>query len=328
MDKVLSMKFEPAGIRNERWGRVWLGGLILAFFLLPLGASEFYISLITEMLIMALFALSLNLLLGYGGMVSFGHAAFFAIGAYAFALLLKKAGWAYFLAMAAAPVAAGIGAAIIGWFCVRLTRLYFAMLTLAFAQIIYTILCEWHAFTGGDDGLINLPIPEFFMSTTHYYYLVLITVLVGVALIRLVISSPFGKALQALRDNPTRTESIGLNVRRYQWVAFAVAGFFAGLSGGLFGGLSHKVFPNSAHWIQSAEVLMMCLIGGIGNFSGPIVGASLLLFLDKEIGNYTEYWPLVMGALLLFFVLFFRGGIMGFISRAVGRFLKEPEMRS
>jgi branched-chain amino acid transport system permease protein len=276
--------------------------------------SEFYITLITEIMIMALFSLSLNFMMGYAGMVSFGHAAFFGIGAYAFALLLSSAGLSYFLAMATAPVIAGISALIIGWFCVRLTHLYFAMLTLAFAQIVYTILCEWYALTGGDDGIINLPIPDFFMGTANYYYVVLVIVVSSIAIIRLMLISPFGKALQALRDNPVRTESIGLSVRRYQLIAFIIAGIFAGLAGGLLGGLNHKVFPTYAYWIQSTEVLIMCLIGGIKIFSGPIVGASLLLILNKEISNYTEYWALVMGILLLFFVLFFRGGIMGYVT--------------
>lgn len=308
--------------------KIGVSAILLAFLVMPLVASQFYVALVTEMMIIALFALSLNLMLGYGGMVSFGHGVFLGIGAYSFALLLKNAGWPYLMAIAAAPVISGICALFIGWFCVRLTHLYFAMLTLAFTQIVYTILREWYTLTGGDDGLVNLPIPEFFMSSYNFYYIVLTIVIISTALIRLIISSPFGKALQALRDNPIRVESIGLTVKHYRLAAFIIAGFFAGLAGGLFGGLNHTASPAYANWIQSAEVLMMCLVGGIGNFSGPIVGAGLLLFLDKEIGRYTEYWSLVMGALLLFFVLFFRGGIMGFATKEFAKFLPSTEKRA
>jgi branched-chain amino acid transport system permease protein len=212
----------------------WISGVVVAvaLFVLPfvlarLGRTgEFWIWVTTEMIIMALFAMSLNLILGFGGMVSFGHAAFFGAGAYTVALLMKKAGWPLYLALPAAPLVAAIVAAVIGWFCVRLLGLYFAILTLAFSQLLYMIIFQWYTFTGGDDGIHGIPRPEF-LDPTNYYLLCLVLFLICFVLMRMIVNSSFGLSIRTTRENLERAKFIGINVRRYQLINFIIAGAFA-----------------------------------------------------------------------------------------------------
>jgi branched-chain amino acid transport system permease protein len=286
---------------------------IVIFILLPAFLSSGWISLVNEMLILALAAGGLNLMLGYAGMVSFGPAGFYAVGAYTTALILINTQLPFGLAFVAGPIIAALSAIIIGWFCVRLTQVYFALLTLAFAQIIHTIIFEWYSFTKGDNGIVDIPIPELLKSITSYYYFSLIIVTFCLVLLWLIIKSPFGKTLQAMRENAQRAESIGINVRIYQLSTFVLSAFFLGVAGSLFCGFNKNVFPNYAHWGKSTEMLVVCLLGGIYNFFGPLVGSIVYLFLDKVITAYTQYWPLVLGLIIIVLLLFLRGGIAGFI---------------
>ena len=295
-------------------------GLIaaLAFFaVLPLFIGLGSVSLVNEMLILAVAACGLNLILGYTGMVSFGPAGLYAVGAYTTALLLVYTKIPFGLTLIAGPLMAGIASLIVGWFCVRLTRVYFSLLTLAFSQIIHTIIFEWYGFTGGDDGIVEIPVPEFLESITNYYYFSLIIVVVCLALMWMIVNSPFGKTLQALRENPERTESIGIHVRRYQLSAFVLSGFFLGVAGSLFCGFNKNVFPDYAHWMKSSEMLVVCLLGGVYNFLGPVAGSIVYMFLDKLITSYTQYWPLVLGLVIIALLIFLRGGIVGFITEKV-----------
>jgi branched-chain amino acid transport system permease protein len=285
----------------------------IIFILLPAFLSTGWISLVNEMLILALAAGGLNLMLGYAGMVSFGPAGFYAVGAYTTALILINTQLPFGLAFAAGPVIAALTAIVIGWFCVRLTQVYFALLTLAFAQIIHTIIFEWYSFTKGDNGIVDIPIPEFLKSIISYYYFSLVIVILCLALLWLIIKSPFGKTLQAMRENAQRAESIGINVRLYQLSTFVLSAFFLGVAGSLFCGFNKNVFPNYAHWGKSTEMLVVCLLGGIYNFFGPLVGSIVYLFLDKVITAYTQYWPLALGLIIIVLLLFLRGGIAGFI---------------
>jgi branched-chain amino acid transport system permease protein len=295
-------------------GKTLLITAALALFLiLPLWLPAGWLSLVTEMLILSLAAAGLNLMLGYAGMVSFGPAGFYAVGAYATALILINTQLPFALAFVAGPVIAALAAVIIGWFCVRLTHVYFALLTLAFAQIIHTIIFEWYDFTGGDNGIVDIPLPEILKPIPHYYYFSLIIVCLGLVLLGMIIRSPFGKTLQAMRENPQGAESIGIPVRLYQWSNFVLSGFFLGLAGSLFCGFNKNVFPAYAHWIKSTEMLVVCLLGGIYNFFGPVVGSIVYLFLDKVITAYTQFWPLVLGLIIIILLLFLRGGIAGFI---------------
>lgn len=293
---------------------IWILAAMVLFVSLPLVLPLSWLSLLTEILILALAACALNLMLGYAGMVSFGPAGLYAVGAYTTALILVNTKLPFWLALAAGPVFAGIVAIVIGWFCVRLTHVYFALLTLAFSQIIHTIIFGWYAFTKGDDGIVGIPIPILLRSIPSYYYFTLSVLAVSVAIMWMIVNSPFGKTLQALRENPERTEFIGINVRRYQLAVFVLSGFFLGLAGSVFCGFSKSVFPAYAYWVKSAEMLVVCLLGGIHNFLGPIVGSLVYIYLDEIITDFTHYWPLILGLVIIALLLFLPGGIAGAIA--------------
>ncbi len=307
----------------------WALLVFLAAFSVPALASRFYTFLANDVIIWALFATSLNLLVGYTGLVSFGHAAYFGIGAYTTGILMKKLGMPFLLAFPAAGVFAGVCALVFGFFCVRLTRIYFAMLTLAFAQIVWAICFKWNEVTGGEQGMPEIPYPSFdwvdrvatilpfvggYRTSDYYYFTSLILVGVCLWLLRRIVHSPFGRMLTTIRENAERAEFIGVNVRRYELAAFVLAGGFAGLAGGIFGIFNRGVFPDFAYWTKSSEVLIMTLLGGMGTFYGPAVGALVLLWLNQQIVSYTEYWPLVLGVILVLLLFVFPGGIVGALS--------------
>lgn len=280
--------------------------------LIPLSGSRFYVFLANDILIFGLFAVSLNLLLGYTGLVSFGQAAYFGTGAYACALLMKKYSVTFPIAFTAAGIFGGVAALIIGFFCVRLTKIYFAMLTLAFSQIIWAIAFKWNSLTGGDTGFIGVPFPQYLDSKTRFYYFTLIIVVLCLFTIHKVVNSPFGRILTTIRENPERTEFIGINVKRFQLIAFIISGFFSSIAGALFGIFNHSVFPDILFWPASAEVLIMTILGGMYSFLGPVVGAAVLLYLRMQVASYTQYWPLILGIIMAVLLFFFPGGIVGF----------------
>jgi branched-chain amino acid transport system permease protein len=313
----------------------WVLVIFLAIVWIPWIGSRFYIFLATDIVILALFATSLNLLLGYTGLVSFGHAAYFGIGAYACAILTKTHGMPFIVGLLAAPLLAGAFAAFFGFFCVRLTRIYFAMLTLAFAQIVWAICLKWNDVTGGEQGMPSVPYPDLdwmnalpalaSLRVGEKYYLVALTVVaVCFALLRMIVRSPFGRMLTVIRENPERAEFIGINVRRYELVAFVLAGAFAGVAGALFGIFNRGVFPDFAYWSKSAEVLIMTLLGGMGHFWGPAVGAAVLLWLHQQITSVTQYWPFVLGVILIVLLFAFPGGIVGALAAGWKRLRGRP----
>jgi branched-chain amino acid transport system permease protein len=300
----------------------------------PAAGSRYYTFLANDVVIWALFATSLNLLVGYTGLVSFGHAAYFGIGAYTTGILMKNVGLPFLLAFPAAGLVAGLFALVFGFFCVRLTRIYFAMLTLAFAQIVWAICFKWNEVTGGEQGMPEIPYPSFdwveraapwlpfvggYKTSEYFYFLTLLLVATCLWLLRRVVGSPFGRMLTTIRENPERAEFIGVNVRRYELVAFVVAGFFAGLSGGLFGIFNRGVFPDFAYWTKSSEVLIMTLLGGMGTFFGPALGALVLIWLNQQIVSYTQYWPLILGTILVVLLFVFPGGIAGALESVTRR---------
>ncbi|MGB6065202.1 MAG: branched-chain amino acid ABC transporter permease [Desulfomonilaceae bacterium] len=304
----------------------WVAGIVVAvaLFVLPfvlnrLGKTgEYWIWVTTEMIIMALFALSLNLILGFGGMVSFGHAAFFGVGAYTVALLMKKAGWPLYLALPAAPVVAAFVASIIGWFCVRRLGLYFAILTLAFGQLLYMIVFEWYTFTGGDDGIHGIPRPEI-LTPPNYYLLCLVLFLVCFMIMRMIVNSSFGLSIRTIRENMERAKFIGINVRRYQLINFVIAGAFAGLAGGLLTELNRFAQTDFLHWSKSAEPILAGLVGGMYSLVGPAIGSAILMFLkiilQQSSSIMVEMWAIVLGIILLMVVLFAPGGMVGLYER-------------
>jgi branched-chain amino acid transport system permease protein len=299
------------GERGAPWHPAWLVAAGLVLLVLPLLLPTFWVWMAVEIFAFALFAASLHLLMGQGGMVSFGHAAYFGLGAYGAALLLKWAGWPMPLAFLAAPVVAAVAAAVFGYFSVRLTSIYFAMLTLAFAQIVFAVVHQWDAVTGGDNGVLSVWPPPWLKSPTRYYYWALVFAGTGVVLLRLVAASPFGLALRAVRDHARRAEAVGINIRALQWTAFVVAGFFAGLAGAVFVFLKGSVFPVYTETPMSVQPLVMVLLGGIGAPAGPLIGAAAYKLLDTVITRYTDYWQVGLGGILIALVLAFPRGIAG-----------------
>lgn len=311
MIKNLTNRFFSAGS--------WMILVSLVLLIVPFVFSRSMVSLINEMLIMALAGCALNLMLGYGGMVSFGPAGLYAVGAYATAILLTKYGAPFFVAVLAAPVIAALVGAIVGWFCVRRSAVYFALLTLAFAQIIWTIIFEWYDFTNGDNGIVSIPIPEVLYVGSNIYYFSLAIVAVCIFVLWRIVNSPFGATLQAIRENPMRTEFIAVPVRRYQLAAFVISSFFLGIAGSLFCVFAGSVFPDYAHWVKSTDMLVVCLLGGIYNFAGPIVGSAVYILISKVISKNTTYWMFFLGIIIVFLVLYMRNGMVGFAAEKISR---------
>lgn len=314
----------------------WALLVFLAAACIPCLGSRFYTFLATDIVILALFAASLNLLLGITGLVSFGHAAYFGVGAYTCAILMKTHGVSFALALPIAAISAGAWAFVFGLFCVRSTKIYFSMLTLAFAQIVWAICFKWNSVTGGEQGLSNVPYPNLdwiakipllgdLRSTDHFYLLVLVLVAIAFAMLARISGSPFGRVLTAIRENPERAEFVGVNVRRYQLAAFTVAGAFSGFAGALFGVFNRGVFPDFAHWSKSAEVLIMVILGGMGHFWGPAVGAATLILLNHQITSYTQYWPLILGTILIVLLFVFPGGIVGALHSGITRLRRRRD---
>lgn len=302
--------------------RLLIAGLLAlvlaALFLLPYGVSYFYIFVATEILIMGLFAASFNLVFGYTGMLSFGHAAFFGMGAYTTAMLLLHLQVPLVWTLLAAMLTSMLLAAVIGFFCVRLNEVYFAMLTLAFGMMVFSVAHQWRSVTNGSDGITGFPLTEFGLgldlqlaNPLVYYYVVLVVVVLAAALLYLVTRSPFGLILKAISENPERVAFCGLNERRFRLIAFIVAGLFAGLAGGLFAPFNRVASPDMIHWSHSAEAVLMTILGGSAYFLGPFFGAMVFVLLETWITSYTDHWMLFLGIILALMVMFFRRGILG-----------------
>ena len=294
-------------------------GLVFGMFVLPAFADDFTLVLVIEMIIMSLFATSLHFAMGPGGMVSFGHAAFFGGGAYAAALLVSHLDAPMEVAMLFAPLMSGVLALIVGWFCVRLSGVYLAMLSMAFAQVAWSIVFQWDAATGGDDGILGVWPSAWASERMAYYYLTLIAGVGGIIILRHVLFTPFGYAMRAVRDSAIRSESIGIRVSRQKWLAFAFSGFMAGIAGGLFVFSKGSVFPDEMAIPRSFDALIMVLLGGVKTLWGPVTGASVFTWLHDEISRF-EYWRLLLGILIIAIVLAFPQGIAGFVSNKWHRF--------
>jgi branched-chain amino acid transport system permease protein len=293
----------------------WLGlvaGILVVLFILPLFAPRFYVYILALIYVTALLAMSLNMVVGYGGLFQFHHAVFYGVGAYAVALMLTKTSVPAWIGFMAGPVAAAITGLIIGWFCVRLTRLYFGMLQISLGSLVWAIVFRWYGLTGGDDGIHGVPMPSLISSLNRSYYFILIIFVVCLVLMYMIIKSPFGSTLQAIRDNSQRCEAVGINVRRYQLGGIVVATFFAGVAGVLFVVLERSVFAEMLFWVLSLEIFIMCLLGGWFTFAGPILGAAITVALRTFVGKYTEYWTLILGVMLILVIFFLPEGVMGF----------------
>jgi branched-chain amino acid transport system permease protein len=299
--------------RPHRAYVVAVGALMAALAAVPFLAADspYTLVLLVDLLIAALFAASLHFLMGPAGMHSFGHAAYFGLGAYGAALLARASGVPMALALAAAPLVAAAGALVFGWFSVRLSGVYMAMLTLAFAQITWAVTYQWDAFTGGSNGLTGVWPAAWLADRRAYYALVLALVALGVWGLRRLLFSPFGQALRAGRDSPLRADAIGIDVKRLQWAAFVVAGTVAGLAGALYAFSKGSISPESMSIGRSVDALVMVLLGGVQTLAGPVVGAVTFTWLHDTVARNTDYWRAVLGGIILMLVLLFPRGIAG-----------------
>jgi len=299
----------------DRRYRAMLALLALALIALPWSSasSPYAVVLAIDLLTAALFAASLHFIMGPAGLHSFGHAAYFGLGAYAAALLVVRAHWPMEVALVAAPLAAAAGALLFGWFAVRLAGVYLAMLTLAFAQIVWSVTFQWDELTGGSNGLTGVWPAAWLADKTPYYLLTLAFVGAGLWALRRVLFSPFGQAMRAGRDSPLRADAIGIDVKRVQWVAFVLAGLFAGLAGALFAFSKGSISPDSMAVGKSVDGLVMVLLGGVQTLAGPVVGAVGFTWLQDAVARSTDYWRALLGAIILGLVLAFPMGIAGFV---------------
>jgi branched-chain amino acid transport system permease protein len=298
---------------------------VLALGLLPWILARHQLSILTDLLIFGLFALSLDLIMGYTGMVSFGHAAYFGLGAYGSALVLIHFGQPVPVALVAGALLAGLVAVPVGWFSTRATGIYFAMLTLAFAQLLYTVAYKWRDLTGGSDGIAGVPKTALFWggpglaSPRAFYFLVAACVVLSFILCRAVVRSPFGRALEAIRENERRFVSLGRDSRSFKIVVFVLAATLAGLAGALFAPFRGFASPEVMFWVMSGQGLMMVITGGIGTLVGPIVGAMVFILIQEVLSSYTSHWMVFTGAIFVLMVIFLPGGLVGTVRRVAAR---------
>ncbi len=300
----------PAGATSAKVGVL----LLVALAALPLAVDDYALVLATEVLVFALFTASLRLLLGPGGMISFGHACYFGLGAYAAALAVKH-GMPMAVALGLAGPVAFVGALAFGWLCVRLSGVYMAMLTLSFAQIAWSVAMQWDDITGGSNGIVGVWPAAWLAGRQAYYWCVLVLAGAGIALLVWMAQTPFGYALRGVRDSPLRAEAIGLDTRRTQWLAFAWAGGFAGLAGGLYAFSKGSISPETLAIPRSVDALVMALLGGVDALAGPLLGAAVFTWLQDTLPRVTEYWRAIFGIAILVLVLVFPAGIGGAIAR-------------
>jgi branched-chain amino acid transport system permease protein len=290
---------------------------LAALAVMPWALARYQLSILTDLLIFGLFALSLDLIMGYTGMVSFGQAAYFGLGAYGSALILIHFGQPMPVALLAGALLAGAVAVPVGWFSTRATGIYFAMLTLAFAQLLYTIAYKWRDLTGGSDGLVGVPKTALFWggpglaSPGAFYFVVAAAVVLSLVACRALVRSPFGRALQAIRENEGRFIALGRDARPFKLVVFVIAAVFAGLAGALSAPFRGFASPEVMFWVFSGQGLMMVIMGGIGTLIGPIVGAMVFILIQEVLSSYTEHWMIFTGAVFVLMVIFLPGGLVG-----------------
>lgn len=314
-------------------GHKFIGPALLVIVLLvaPVFTPIYWVMILSEVLILGLMAVSFNLLLGYSGLLSFGQGAFFGLGAYSAALLLQAGQSNLFLILVVGMLVALIAAAVVGFFSVKLDEIFFAMITLGFGMLLFSIAHNWLAVTRGSDGLPVFALPVLnlfgreivFYDPINMYYLVFAVVCVGILLLWFVVHSPFGLILKATRENKQRVSFIGGNVRTLRIVAFSLSGAFTGLAGVLFCFLNSMASPEFMHWSFSAKPVIMAVIGGTGIFLGPLAGAGIFFFLEQIIIKFTDNWMFFLGVVLVPIVLFFPQGVLGTLKAMI--YKQEPK---
>jgi branched-chain amino acid transport system permease protein len=287
-------------------------GILIIF---PIFASGGYIHLATSTIILCLLALSLNLLVGYSGMVSLGHAAYFTLGAYGAALLIDKCHWPTYFAFVGGPIIGGLGAFGAALICVKRRGGYFVMLTLALSMVFYAVLYQWYGLTGGETGITDICPPPIISSRIRYYYFSLGCVVLASTAIYIMIKSPFGYIMRAIRENTEQAESIGINTRKCRIIIFIVAGLFASIAGTLYAFHTGAVFPSYAFWLVSASSLVACILGGMHYFIGPVLGTLVMEILKSVVSIYISWWQLFLGLVTLLVVIFLPKGLAGLFEK-------------
>jgi branched-chain amino acid transport system permease protein len=322
----------PAGARLRDLLTLGLPAVAL-LAVMPFVATPYQTVLLSYGLVYAIAALGFNLLLGYTGLLSFGHCAYFGVGAYAVAFMVKYFKWSSMeLFVLGGVLASAFVSLIFGFLCVRYTRIFFGILTMALSQVLWSLAFKFFWFTGGSDGL-RVPTPtllggiwaqgpgsdKFDFLSHRYYFYVLALFVAAVAVMWLIVHSPFGKALQAIRDNEIRAEFVGVQVRRYRLVAFVVSGIYTGLAGALWVPLNGLTTPDILHWTFSGKIVFFTVLGGFQTFAGPIIGAIAFNYLEVYAVGHTVYWQLVLGVVLVALVLVLPAGIVGSLLRWLPR---------
>ncbi len=298
-----------------KWGAAALAVLVLGY--LPYLAGPFYISLATQALFFGLFALSINLISGFGGMITLGHAGLMGVAGYALAILSVNEGWGLAQAIAGALVAVVLVSAFFALLVVRTRGTYFVMITLAEGMVVWGIALRWQELTGGENGIPGVPKPDFADAYWQYYYLVLIVVAVCTVLIALLVRSPFGLALKGIRDAEDRLAPLGYNATLHKLIAFTISGFFAGIAGLMLAMYNSFIGPSDVFFLASAEGLLMSILGGIATISGAFVGAGVVVIITNWASSYVDRWQTLLGVVFVLVILFAPDGIVGAWSRWV-----------
>ena len=304
--------------------------IIVVLIIFPFVAP--YKALSTQIIIFGLLALGYNILYGYTGLLSFGHAAFFGLGAYASGIVLVRTNCSIWTSIGVGIVVSAIGAVIIGFFCLRRRGIYFALLTLAFSQMLYYIAYTWVSVTGGEPGLRGIPRPPLELpgvfsiniyTPTRFYFFTLAFIIASLIILKRILESPFGKVLESIRENEKRARACGYNTNRIKWVSFILSGIFSGLAGALHTLYINFVGIDQLYWATSGMIVMMTLLGGPGTFFGPFIGAGTFLYLEDIISGFTKYWMIFLGPIFVLCVLFFPQGIWGTVKNYTDRYKRK-----
>jgi branched-chain amino acid transport system permease protein len=305
-----------------------IGLIIIVFlFFLPLAVPRFYVYMTSIILLTGLLASSCNLAMGFGGIFQFHHAVFYGAGAYGAALMIARSGLSPWLGFIVGPLVSAFIGLVMGIICIRLSKLYFGMLQISLGSLVWAIVYRWYSFTGGDDGIHGIHVPEIISSPNGAYYFTLIVTGLSMLVMFKILKSPFGSVLQGIRDNPVRSEMIGVNVKRHQLLTLVIVSFFAGIAGVLFVVVDTTVFPDMLFWTLSMEIVIMCLLGGWFTFLGPMLGAAVLVTLRTFISTYTVYWALILGILFMLVIFFLPNGVLVYIEEKLKKVVVEPVIK-
>ncbi|MBI4964070.1 MAG: branched-chain amino acid ABC transporter permease [Desulfomonile tiedjei] len=303
--------------------------LFMAFAMVPLlRASSYEIMLASHILVWGLFAVSFNMLWGGTGMLSFGQALYYGLGAYAVGMTFKYWGDAWFLPSIVLGIVCSVVLSIlIGLLIIRVSGVFFTVMTLAFGQLAWQITFRWYGVTGGDDGIQGVIPPGILGDRIFYYYFTLVVVALSILVLKRISGSPMGLTLRCVRQNPDRVRFLGQSVKRNQLTIYMISSAFTALAGGLMAGVDNSIHPNMLYWTTSGEVILMSVLGGIGQFFGPFIGAGVLIVLEDMVGARTEYWPLIVGTIMMVMVLLFPKGLVGEVRKLVDRFRSRAPAR-